>query len=422
MLGFVQSSSKCSGNARRSSSFVVSALLLLLNTQTFSQTSSETRRVLNVVANGIIKDATFQFVNTKTGERLSTTSNARADAQLKLQSGYNDWRYWNGVLNIAMKRLGEALHDTTYALFPERNAAFCFDNGPYFKEHNKEEGKWNYPFGQFFRMEELDDCGAMGASVIETYRGDPQERYRKYIDLAANHITKIQARMDDGTLVRSFPRKWTLWVDDLYMSISFLSRIGDLSGDVRYFDDAVRQVVNFHRYLFDSEKRLLRHCWFSDTRSPGVAFWGRGNGWAMLAQVDLLDRLPANHPSRDTLLVLLKRDIDGIAQYQSSDGLWHQLLDMPDSYEETSCSAMFTYAIARGINKGYIAASYAPVARRGWEGVASRIRSDGQIEGVCAGTGVGDNLDFYYKRPTPLNDPHGIGAVLLAAVEVMNLR
>jgi rhamnogalacturonyl hydrolase YesR len=82
---------------------------------------------------------------------------------------------------------------------------------------------------------------------------------------------------------------------------------------------------------------------------------------------------------------------------------------------------MFTYVTARGIVKGYIDTSFAPVARHGWEGVMTRIRSDGQIEGVCTGTGVGDNLEFYYKRPTPLNDEHGIGAVLLAGVEVLQL-
>ncbi len=387
-----------------------------------AQSDTRTRSSLRSIADAILKDATFGFVDVQNGQRYSSLTDVPPGVRLRIESGNNDWRYWNGVLNIAMKRLGEALHDTSYALFPEKNIAFCFDSGPYFKVRNKEESKWDYPFGQFFRMEELDDCGAMGASVIETYRHDPQERYKKYIDLAANHITKVQARMEDGTLVRSFPRKWTLWVDDLYMSVSFLSRMGELSGDERYFDDAVRQVINFHKYLFDTDKQLLKHCWYSDTRTPGVAFWGRGNGWAMLAQVDLLDRLPANHPGRDTLLALLKREIDGLVQYQANDGLWHQLLDKSDSFEETSCTAMFTYAIARGVNRGYIGNGYAAVARRGWAGIASRIRPDGKIEGVCAGTGVGDDLEFYYKRPTPLNDPHGIGAVLLAGMEVMNLR
>ncbi|MGH7450829.1 MAG: glycoside hydrolase family 88 protein [bacterium] len=92
-----------------------------------------------------------------------------------------------------------------------------------------------------------------------------------------------------------------------------------------------------------------------------------------------------------------------------------------DSYLETSCSAMFTYVIARAINQGYLESRYASIAQRGWEGVQSKIRSDGQVEGVCTGTGVSDDLVHYYQRPAPLNDVHGIGAVLLAGAEVLQL-
>jgi unsaturated rhamnogalacturonyl hydrolase len=152
-----------------------------------------------------------------------------------------------------------------------------------------------------------------------------------------------------------------------------------------------------------------------------VAFWGRANGWAMLAQVDLLDKLPLEHPKRDTLLALLQRHILGLARYQSGNGLWHQLLDKTDSFLETSCTAMFTYAIVRAVKKGYIEKRYLSIAEKGWEGIVSKIHVDGQIEGVCTGTGVSDNLVDYYNRPTPLNDVHGIGAVLLAGSEIILL-
>jgi rhamnogalacturonyl hydrolase YesR len=135
----------------------------------------------------------------------------------------------------------------------------------------------------------------------------------------------------------------------------------------------------------------------------------------------LLDRLPKDHPKRKILIELLQNHIDGLAHYQSVDGLWHQLLDKDDSFPETSCSAMFTYAIARAVNKGYIDPRYASIAKQGWVGVMNKIHPDGKLDGVCAGTGTSDNLVDYYKRPTPLNDPHGIGAVLLAGMEVLKL-
>jgi rhamnogalacturonyl hydrolase YesR len=387
----------------------------------FAQDSSQTVKALRAVADGIVDDATFQFIDTKSGKRYASPQQAPAEAQLHPDSPYNDWRYWNGVLNIAMLKLSEALDDPAYGEFVEKNIAFCFDHYSHFEKKRKEESKWNYPFGQLFTMEELDDCGAMGGSAIEVHRHLPQDRYRDYIEKAANHIMTKQARLDDGTLVRSFPHQWTLWVDDLYMALSFLTRMGEWSGDGRYFEDAALQVINFHKYAFDEDAGLFYHYWYSDVQRPGVAFWGRGNGWAMVAQVDLLDRLPQNHPQRDALIKLLQRHILGIARYQSGEGLWHQLLDKVDSYLETSCTAMYTYSIARAVNKGYIEPRYASIAKRGWEGVQSKIRVDGQVEGVCAGTGTADDLVHYYRRPTPLNDIHGIGAVLLAGIEVLQL-
>jgi unsaturated rhamnogalacturonyl hydrolase len=377
---------------------------------------------LRAITDGILTNATFRFVDRQSGKLFTAAAQAPAEAKLQPESPYNDWRYWNGVLNLAMIKLGETWNVPGYIEFVEKNISFCFDNYPYFENKYKDEGKWDYPFGQLFIMEELDDCGAMGGSVIEVNKRQPQERYRVYIDQAANHILSKQQRLEDGTLVRSFPQKWTLWADDLYMAISFLARMGETSGDRRYFDDAARQVVNFHKYLFNETIGLMHHCWYSDINRPGVACWGRANGWAMLAQVELLDRLPADHPQRSALLVLLQKHILGVARYQGGEGLWHQLLDKEDSYLETSSTAMFTYAIARAVNKGYIARRYASIARRGWEGVQSKIHYDGQVEGVCAGTGVGDDLVHYYHRPTPLNDIHGLGAVLLAGCEVLQIK
>jgi rhamnogalacturonyl hydrolase YesR len=393
----------------------------LFLTYCVAQQKFDTEKTLRAVANRIVNDSVFRFVDQKTGEHYGSTSAAPNDAQLKLASPYADWRYWNGVLNIGLLRLGDALHDPSYSQFPVKNVAFSFDNYKYFEDRYKGDSKWNYPFGERFVMEELDDCGAMGASVIEVYRKDRQDRYRSYIDQVATHMMKKQTRLADGTFARAFPHKWTLWSDDLYMSISFLSRMGDLTGDSKYFDDAAMQVVDFHKYVFDPVVGLMSHYWYSDVGRPGVAFWGRANGWALMAQVDLLDRLRVNHPKRAELLDLLRRHILGIARYQGPEGLWHQLLDKTDSYFETSCSAMFTYAIARAVNKGYIEPRYASIAQRGWEGVLTKIRPDGQVEGVCAGTGVSDDLVFYYHRPTPLNDIHGLGAVLLAGTEILKL-
>ncbi|MFH1195042.1 MAG: glycoside hydrolase family 88 protein [bacterium] len=386
-----------------------------------AQNQTATKTKLLLVANSILDESTFQFIDQKTGTKYSSPSEVPKDAVLQIESPYNDWRYWNGVLNIAMIELSKDFSDPTYKEFAKRNIEFCFDNYKYFEAQHKNESRWEYPFGQFFMMEELDDCGAMGGSLAQNFPDDKQTRYMDYLNKAANHVLNVQARLEDGTLVRAFPSKWTLWADDLYMGISFLSRMGEMTGDVKYLDDAAKQVVNFHKYLFNQNSGLMYHCYYSDVDRQGVAYWGRANGWALVAQVDLLDRLPAKHPQRKKLIELLQRHVLGISRYQSESGLWHQLLDKTDSFLETSCSAMFTYAIARAVNKGYIEPRYASIAIQGWEGVMTKILPDGKVEGICAGTGTSDNLIHYYKRPTPLNDIHGLGAILLAGMEILHL-
>jgi len=386
-----------------------------------AQDRSKISRVLRTIADGVIRESTFQFVDQVSGKHFDSPEETPAGTPLAPDGPYTDWRYWNGVLNLAMLRLGDSLREPAYTDFVKKNIEFDFDSYVYFQKRYANEGKWNYPFGQFFTMEELDDYGAMGASVIEVMRRNPGARYQRYIDKAAEYVMTKQNRLDDGTLVRSFPKRWTLWADDLYMSVVFLSRMGFLTGESKYFDDAALQVINFHKHLFDESKGLMHHDWYSDGERPGIAFWGRANGWALLAQVDLLDRLPYDHPKRQELLILLKRHLAGIVRYQSNMGLWHQLLDRDDSYLETSCSAMFTYALARAVNKKYVESTYAAAAKRGWEGVMCRIQPDGRIAGVCTGTGVSDDLAFYYQRPTPLNDVHGVGAAILAGTEILAL-
>ncbi|HEM49148.1 MAG TPA: glycosyl hydrolase [Caldithrix sp.] len=375
------------------------------------------------MADSIVANVSFQLVNRENDKPYNSPVDAKTKVKLSLTSPYNDWCYWNGVLNIAMLRLADATDNSDYENFAIKNVAFGFDNVAYFKNHHKDENKWAYPLGQHFMMEELDDCGAMGASVIEVYQIDQQERYLKYIRASADHMLNRQNRLEDGTFVRSFPHKWTLWADDLYMGLAFISRMGRLSGEdgKKYFNDAARQVINFHKYLFNENMGIMHHCWYSDLNRKGIALWGRANGWAILAQVDLLDYLPENHPQRDTLLTLFQKHILGVACYQGANGLWHQLLNKPDSYEETSCSAMFTYAVARAVNQGYLDARYKSIAERGWEGIQTKVHADGQIEGVCTGTVVSEDLVHYYRRPAPLNDIHGIGFVILAGIEVQKL-
>src|SRR5690606_22634982 len=119
---------------------------------------------------------------------------------------------------------------------------------------------------------------------------------------------------------------------------------------------------------------------------------------------------------------LLRNHIQGLASYQSPSGFWHQLIDKNDSYLETSATAIFTFAIARSINRGYIdAKAYGPVVCLAWNAISTAINDKGQIEGTCVGTGMGFDPAFYYHRPVNVYAAHGYGPVLLAGAAMISL-
>lgn len=142
----------------------------------------------------------------------------------------------------------------------------------------------------------------------------------------------------------------------------------------------------------------------------------------MMAQVELLDYLPMDYPNRKKLLKILYQQILGISRYQDISGMWHQLIDKNDSYLETSSTAMFTYSIAKAVNNGWIDKRYISIAIEGWEGLKKNINEDGLVKNICQGTGIENDLLYYYKRPTPLNDIHGLGAILLAGNEIIKFK
>ncbi len=394
---------------------------VILGTQNlyFSQTSSNSIIILKTIADKILSEQSYSFVDTETGKRYTNLERVKSFEEINLVSQYANWRYENGVLNIAMLRLSELLKDNRYGNFTFDNIEFIFQNKNYFINKPKNKSKWEYPFGQFFALEQLDDCGSMGASLIDVYQKKKNDKYFEYLLKAGNHILNIQHRLKDGTLCRLEPVEKTVWADDLFMSVPFLARMGELTGEKKYFDDAVKQVIQFYKYLWDTKTELYFHGWYSNEKVNGVAHWGRANGWVIVAQVELLKILPNDHPKRNELIKILKQQIDGVARYQSQSGLWHQLLDKNDSYLETSCTAMFTYGIAAAVNEGWIPEHNISIAQNGWEGLKSKITGIGQVKDICVGTGIEKDLGYYYNRPTKLQDIHGLGAVILAGTEIV---
>lgn len=338
------------------------------------------------------------------------------------RSDYRLVSYEWGVTYAGMLLASEATGDKRFADYTNRRLTFLSEIIPFYKAESLKDPAKISPVNSILHPHALDDAGAMCAAIIKAQQAGLKTNMRSVIDNYISYITNGQFRLPDGTLARNRPMPNTLWLDDLFMSVPALAQMGKLTGETKYYDDAVKQVLQFSKRMFNNEKGIYMHGWVQNMDPHPEFHWARANGWAVMSMVELLDVLPESHPGRAEVLNFLKAHIKGLAGYQSGTGFWHQLLDKNDSYPETSATAIYTYAIARAINRGWIdKKAYGPMVLLAWNAVASKVNAGGQIEGTCVGTGMAFDPAFYYYRPVNLYAAHGYGPVLLAGAEMINL-
>lgn len=364
------------------------------------------------------------FVNSRTNEPLTDLN--RIDENTVLRPG--DFRlvsYEWGVTYAGMLLASEATGDPRFRDYAEARLQFIADAAPFFRKTVAEHaGDWGarLPMRNLVAPRALDDCGAMCAAMIKAKRGGSRANLQPLIETAIDYITTKEHKLKDGTLARNRPQPNTIWLDDLFMSVPALAQMGKLTGEKRYYDEACKQVLSFARRMFNRERGLYMHGWVESMTEHPEFRWARANGWAFMTEVELLEVLPENHPQRPQILELLRAHAKGLAGLQSGSGFWHQLLDREDSYLETSATAIYTFAFARAINRGWIdATAYAPATLLAWNAVSTKINARGQVEGTCVGTGMGFDPTFYYFRPVSPYAAHGYGPVLLAGAEVVTM-
>jgi rhamnogalacturonyl hydrolase YesR len=327
-----------------------------------------------------------------------------------------------GVTYAGMLLASEATGDPKFADYTFSRMKFLSDIRPYFQKIDREQPEKRVAIYSILHPHALDDAGAMCAAMIKSVQSGLEADLDPMIVNYIDYISTREFRLEDGTLARNRPMRNSVWLDDLFMSVPALAQMGKYSGNPAYFDDAVKQVLQFAQRMFHYEKGLFIHAWIQDMEEHPQFHWARANGWAVMTLVELLEVLPGDYPGRDKVLDLLRRHIRGLANYQSPQGYWHQLIDRNDSFLETSATAIYVYSIAKAVNRGYVDAKvYGPMLCLAWNAVAAKVNAQGQVEGTCVGTGMGFDPAFYYYRPVSPYAAHGYGPVLLAGAEMISL-
>jgi rhamnogalacturonyl hydrolase YesR len=118
-----------------------------------------------------------------------------------------------------------------------------------------------------------------------------------------------------------------------------------------------------------------------------------------------------------------RKMMDALLPFQGEDGMWHQLLDDPASFAESSCTGMFLFAMATGVEKGWLPREdYLGKVTKGWNALAGYVNEKGAVREVCVGTNAKDNKKHYLKRPRHTGNFHGQAAVLWAATAMARLQ
>jgi unsaturated rhamnogalacturonyl hydrolase len=340
---------------------------------------------------------------------------------------YGKWNYPLGVTLYGLLQAGRLLSRKDITAYAVSHISTCVR---FYEYALADKRFYGYPSlnNQLVEMNMLDDCGSFGSAMLEAVMENGEAEYRAVAGRIARYMSQEQERTAEGAFYRDRKGTFnenTMWADDLYMSTPFLVRYSRLSGNSEYLDDAARQFLHFKAHLYMPEERVMSHVYdFKYGMQTGIP-WGRGNGWVLFSLSELLEALPLDHVNRPQLISFFRELCAGYAALQGVNGLWHQVLTHPDSYEEASCTAMFIYAIARGVRLGWLEepAKYRSCALRGWDALLEAcIDSGGNVHGVCRGSRYAFTPDYYKQELLWVtNDTHGIGIVLLAGAEVHKL-
>lgn len=343
-------------------------------------------------------------------------------------TNYGRWDYPLGVTIYGLLRTARELNRQDLLDYALGHIQSCTDMYDYSLWDRDEYG---FPSvnHQLILIRMLDNCGSFGSAMLEAYMQTKDKTFLRIADRIAGFMLHQLERREDGAFYRQCPGEYsadTMWADDLYMSGPFLIRYALATGEQKALDEAAKQFLLFKKYLFMDAEGLVSHVFDFKYGKPTLIPWGRGNGWCLFSLSELLEKLPDDHSAREELHAFFREMCSGVAALQGDSGMWHQVLNRADAYEEASCTAMFAYAIARGVRFGWLdnQDAYTGIALKAWQGLTSgAIDRQGNVHGVCSGSRYSFSPDYYmYDLRTVINDNHGIGIMMLAGVEISRLK
>ncbi len=250
------------------------------------------------------------------------------------------------------------------------------------------------------------DANVYGILPLELYMQGGEEKFlQQGLELADGQWK--------DTLPDGLTSQVRYWIDDVWMIASLQVQAYRATGNEIYLERAAK-VTDSYLNKLQQPNGLFYH------GEDAPFFWGRGNGWVAAGLAELLSELPENNEYYQSILEGYKKMMNALLEYQSKDGMWRQLIDNKEAWAETSSTAMFGYAITVGVEKGLLPEDkFTPAYQKAWKALVGYIGEDGKVTDVCAGTGKGDNINYYLDRPRITGDLHGQAPILWFAYSLL---
>ncbi|MGQ8364398.1 glycoside hydrolase family 88/105 protein [Glaciecola sp. 1036] len=243
----------------------------------------------------------------------------------------------------------------------------------------------------------------------------PLQIYRVTGDATLKHQGLVLADAQwDNPLPTGLTSQSRFWIDDIYMINAIQVQAFRVTQDTQYLDKAALNTVAYLQKI-QRENGLFWH----GPEAPH--FWGRGNGWVAAGIAELLTELPPQHPNYKAITQSYLRMVKTLTDTQAPSGMWRQLLTNPDSWEESSATAMFAWAILVGIQQNILdQKTYLPVVNQAWQALISQINEQGKLSNICVGTGQSKQQEYYLERPRVDGDLHGHAPMLWLISDLMD--
>lgn len=337
-----------------------------------------------------------------------------------------DWNYENGCMLSAMEQLWRATGDPRYFAYIRSNTDRFVQPDGAIKTYSLNE----------YNVDQVNQ----GKVLFLLYEQTGEEKYRKAIERLMTQM-KSHPRTSEGGLWHKKIYPYQMWLDGVYMTSPLLAAYARMFGEPEWYDMAAHEMLLMERRARDPKTGLLYHGWdesreqrWADKEtgcSPHV--WGRAVGWFAMAAVDTLDFLPLDHRERGQIVGVFHRLAKAVLRVQDEEtGLWRQVLDQGEragNYWETSASAMFVYAFAKGARMGYLGTAFAEAARIGHRGLVERcIHTDAgreiYLDHTCKVAGLGGQpyrdgaYEYYVGEPTRRDDPKGVAPFIMASLQI----